>query len=468
MDVSFARVEQILKTLPIGYYCGRDIKVNLSKQDATYYDFSNDCIRISYPMIQRSTTLLTDDSKVENDVRCLLYHEVSHAILTPSNIRADDFYNVFEDERIETILQDYYMGVNFKEFVKRINNFKDEAPHTADEYFYQIVRFRKGPEKFTTRVKTIIDVYQNAFKQLYNYCDDVENLYFDIVDDWNNNRNNAQNIQNNENNNESDDKSQRGIAQSSETFDTSDAQIETGNSLGAGKSAGRIKKLVSDCLNRYVNGKINDEIEKILSSVKKSSKSNGSAINAYSGVFNPRSVARNDYKYFVQQNRNGHIRAFSKLHLNLFIDESSSFRDNDSIVNTLLYGLGKIERSYPDFSFTLISCGIGQRIRDKNDRFQRSHTGTRIKDTIFEQYRQVQEQDAENINIVLYDGSACWVESDALNFKAFDNKHSVLIVDDSNKLYMKHCKNAKVIITQNYTYELEKNVLDALKILTKI
>ena len=118
MDVSFARVEQILKTLPIGYYCGRDIKVSLSKQDTTYYDFSNDCIRISYPMIQRSVKLLSDDSKIENDIRCLLYHEVSHAILTPSNIRKDDFYNVFEDERIETILQDYYMRVDFKEIVK--------------------------------------------------------------------------------------------------------------------------------------------------------------------------------------------------------------------------------------------------------------------------------------------------------------------------------------------------------------
>lgn len=467
MDVSFARVEQILKTLPIGYYCGRDIKVSLSKQDTTYYDFSNDCIRISYPMIQRSVKLLSDDSKIENDIRCLLYHEVSHAILTPSNIRKDDFYNVFEDERIETILQDYYMRVDFKEFVKRINNFNDEAPRTADEYFYQIVRFRKGPKKFTTRVKTIIDVYQNAFKQLYNYCDDVESLYIDVINDWDNNQSNAQN--NAQNNDKPQDGNQHSNAtQSSETFDESDAQTETGNSFGAGKSAGRIKKLVSDCLNRYVNGKINDEIEKILSSVRKSSKSNGSAINAYSGVFNPRSVARNDYKYFIQQNRNGHIRAFSKLHLNLFIDESTSFRDNDAIVNTLLYGLGKIERSYPDFSFTLISCGIGQRIRDKNDRFQFSHTGTRIRNTIFEQFKLVQKQDAENINIVLYDGDACWCESDSSNFRAFDNNRSVLIVDKSNRKYMGYCKNAKVIITQNYTYELEKNVLDALKILTKI
>ena len=119
---------------------------------------------------------------------------------------------------------------------------------------------------------------------------------------------------------------------------------------------------------------------------------NGSAINAYSGIFDPRSVARKDYKFFVQQNRAGHVKAFSKIHLNLFIDCSGSFAYNDLTVNKFLKALHKFERSNNDFTFDLISCGVGQRIRDKNDRIQlKSCGGTALKSTIFSQFKSLQK-----------------------------------------------------------------------------
>ena len=69
---------------------------------------------------------------------------------------------------------------------------------------------------------------------------------------------------------------------------------------------------------------------------------NGSAINAYSGVFDPRSVGRQDYKYFIQKNRAGNVKRFSKIKLNLFIDDSGSFKDSENVVNSnkLLFANG--------------------------------------------------------------------------------------------------------------------------------
>ena len=89
MNVSKPLVEQILKTLPIGYYCGRDIDVELSDSDTTCINLVEDKIQISYPTISDVAKTLANDSNIENDIRCLLYHEVSHAILTPKSLRTE-------------------------------------------------------------------------------------------------------------------------------------------------------------------------------------------------------------------------------------------------------------------------------------------------------------------------------------------------------------------------------------------
>ena len=76
----------------------------------------------------------------------------------------------------------------------------------------------------------------------------------------------------------------------------------------------------------------------------KVTKKNSAAINAYSGVFDPRSTIRDDYKFFLQSNRVGHQKAFSKMKLNLFIDRSGSFYPSVPMVNKIIYALQKIEK----------------------------------------------------------------------------------------------------------------------------
>lgn len=496
------KAEKLLKSLPITYYAGRTIEVKMVEGGGTKFDRMSDIIYIDYNMlVDIMQNEHYDESFLEEDVRCFFYHELSHALLTPSELRMTSVVNVFEDERIESLLRYYYMNVDFRSFVKRVNNFKNEAPDSAWSMYYQVVRYRIGPSEFVKRVHDIIVQFKNySFdtNDTYYYKLAIDALYNDIVDYWNRkeeeekeednaNETDASNETNDgtndideeteetEENEEDEENAEAGEnEESEETDDTySDADIEKDEQDEYDESF--IDKQVKHSFNVYENQTIANDVERILASLKVTEKNNGSAINAYSGVFNPRSVVRNDYKWFVQQNRLGHVRAYSKLKLNLFIDCSGSFSNNDKIVNMLLKALTRFEKTTRDFSFDLISCEDDQTIRAKNDRVQHSCGGTCLRPSIIQQYASVQQPDAQNINIVLYDGDMfCSADSKdeirrGLNaLKTFDNNHCILIVDDENEEYVtKYCTHAKCIITKNYVDELYKNIIQTLTSLVR-
>ena len=189
MTATFNEVNNILQTLPVGYYTERKIEVKLANNNTSYYDMMNDEISISYNQVSDGLAHVPTTMSLESSIRTMLYHEISHAILTPK-MQVTFARNVFEDERIESLLADFYMNVDFKTFVKAVNNFKGEAPQTADEYFYQIVRYRVGPRKFTDRVHKIIMDYAYITRMTnswyaFDYTDAIDRLYIDITNDFN-------------------------------------------------------------------------------------------------------------------------------------------------------------------------------------------------------------------------------------------------------------------------------------------
>jgi len=355
--------------------------------------------------------------------------------------------------------------------------------------YYQIVRYRVGPQQFVERVSSIINDYAQITRRsnwqiVYDYEHAIDILYIDIVKYFNEQKQNENNSNSSNSQNDEGEDGQQECCSSSgssngEQSEKSDSKKEANsasddNDNSITLSNEQIKSLIDSVVSQYDSIDYRQKIDQILSNVKHTAKQTASAINAYSGIFNPRSVVRKDYKWFVQQNRTGHVKAFSKIKLNLFIDCSGSFKWNDEKVNMLLKALIAFEKQNKDFSFDLISCGSGQKLRAKNDRIQISHGGTCITDSIFEQFKQVQQADAQNINICLYDGYCvatafdCHKAQYEKNLSAFNNNRSVLILDYSNKdVAEKYCKNAKVIITDNYTEELDKNVFDALQALTR-
>lgn len=505
MKITFNEIEKILKTLPIGYYLKRNVDVTLDPDtECSYYVPMEDTIRISFKQLESAFESVKKTKNVEKIVRGMLYHEVSHAFITPKELRMTSWMNTFEDERIESVLRHYYLNTNFRELVKLVNNFKGEKPANAKQAFYQLVRYRVGDKDWLKRLHELIQKYKtlnrrNEGYELYEYENDVRNFYENFMMWYKMNHPELDEIksqpeapsasscksdESSESATESDESGDESDEETDEmTDDESDEESDEAGNLESDEesesdeslSSKEIDNVMSDALNELVDKEMIDSVQQILQRISKSTSKNGSAINAYSGVFDPRSVVRDDYKYFVQQNRIGHIKAFSKVHLNLFIDRSGSFRRSQDTVNKLLYSLRLFENSNPNFTFDLVTCGMGERLETKKDRIMECRGGNKLDHDVFDLFKKLQFAGQTNYNIVLFDGDAFsdyyghreTIEAQK-NFGAFNASNVTIISDYDNKdAIEKYACSAKKIFTYDYANELCKNVMNALQMLTR-
>lgn len=500
MKITFNEIEKILKTLPIGYYLKRNVDVTLDPDtECSYYVPMDDTIRISFKQLEGAFESIEKTKNAEKIVRGMLYHEVSHAFITPKNLRMTSWMNTFEDERIESVLRHYYLNTNFRELVKLVNNFKGEKPANAQQAFYQLVRYRVGNKDWLERLHELIQKYRTLNRRsegykLWEYEDDVRNFYNDFMMWYKMNHPELDETKiqpevpstsscESDESSKSTTKSNESDEENDETTDdeSNEENDEAGNlesdeesEFDESLSSKAIDDVMFDVLNELVDKEMIESVQQILQRISKSTSKNGSAINAYSGVFDPRSVVRDDYKYFVQQNRIGHIKAFSKVHLNLFIDRSGSFRSSQDTVNKLLYSLRLFENSNPNFTFDLVTCGMGERLETKKDRIMECHGGNKLDRDVFDLFKKLQFAGQMNYNIVLFDGDAfsdySYREMVAArkNFGAFNASNVTIISDYDNKdAIEKYACSAKKIFTYDYADELCKNVMNALQMLTR-
>lgn len=484
--IEFEKVNQILKTLPVSFYLKRKVDVELQKVDTSYCSIFENKIVISYEQFKNANI---SNENAESDIRCLLYHEVSHAFLTPlflyktfnewSALDEKSIINIFEDERIETICKNYYYDVNFKQFVKKLNHF-DGSTHatTAMEYFYDIVRFDTGDANLVDEKNKIIFKFKNLNREscdgdCINYHDTIITFYYKVASNFtsksSNQNNNVKNEENNEENN----------THSNSATKTNEAKKETSTTVEKNEEnkdafAEDIENAIKDfntSMNSLHDEDMKQKLEEIILRKKAFKKQNGSAINSYSGVFDARSVARNDYKYFVKKNRLGNTKKFSKIKLNLFIDCSGSFIDSEEVVNKMLFNLSLLEKQDKDFSFDLVKMSTKDTLMNKNERQIKCKGSNDIKDSIFATYDKVNSNDANNINIVLFDGDAFSNVSTATrlyhmkNFEAFNHNNCIIISSRSNKYAIERfAKNAKsTFIYDKYDKVLIKTVLSLLR-----
>lgn len=507
MKITFNEIEKILKTLPIGYYLKRNVDVTLDPDtECSYYAPMDDTIRISFKQLEGTFESIEKTKNVEEIVRGMLYHEVSHAFITPKNLRMTSWMNIFEDERIESVLRHYYLNTNFRELVKLVNNFKGEKPANAKQAFYQLVRYRIGDKDWLERLHELIQKHKTLNRrsegyELYDYETDVRNFYEDFMTWYKMNHPELDETETQpevpsasscESDESSESTSSAATTESDEpddendetTDDESDEENDEAENLESDESdesesdeslsSKEIDNMMSDALNELVDKEMINSVQQILQRISKSTSKNGSAINAYSGVFDPRSVVRDDYKYFVQQNRIGHIKAFSKVHLNLFIDRSGSFRSSQDTVNKLLYSLRLFENSNPNFTFDLVTCGMGERLETKKDRIMECRGGNKLDHDAFDLFKKLQLAGQTNYNIVLFDGDA-FSDFDyheranaRKNFGAFNASNVTIISDYDNKAAIEqYACSAKKIFTHDYANELCKNVMNALQMLTR-
>lgn len=487
MNVPVAMIKSIAEGLPIGLYAKRRIPVAIDEKEPTsYYNPVSDEIVISSKIIQEGLKHVHKKKDIEPAVRSMLYHEVSHSILTPNRMKMTDWMNIFEDERIETILGDYFLDVDFKKQILHINGFKslDEVPDPAPSAmakFYSVVRFGIGEKEFVDEVDRIIKDYSklNASTELWQthyYVDAVKNLYRAITGEEPPTENIITasvpfDIEGEEG--EDGEKGEHTLMPSD--TDKENEEEEAGDNAKGKPCHGRanplnqkeIEKLIKSTFinNQYVDTKLTDELSMILENFSKKNNS-GSALAGYSGTFNARAVVRDDYKYFERKASINGSNKFGTFHLNLFIDESGSFYRSETTMNTLLRSLTDIERKNPNFTLDVVFCGVGERlVQDKRHRIFKAEGGNRLDKKTYEIYRKLQKPNTYNYTIACFDGDAC---SDGgrndHGFGAFDHNNCVIISDYDNERYIRNdVHSARVIYTRNYTNELIKNVTDALE-----
>ena len=509
MFVSINTIETILKTLPIGYYCGKQVPVSLDTDAPTsYYSPMENRIVISYPIIAKGLEATADENYTETAVRSMLYHEISHVILTPDDLlriacneQDRNIFNIFEDERIETLLSDYYLDTDFKQQLRNICKL-DPTTSNPVQRFFNIVRFRYGKAEYVEEVKRIIDEYNDittltSWHRCTKYAHEIKSLFRKIAGDPK--ACEAENPQ--QGKDEKGDQADKKNAMTgfddivkneeaeAEEGEAENAEAEAENTEDAnehatGKSLTRaiVREIAKQALSpdkRLNEGEkqqlasAETIIERLISNFNKKN-ANGAGFNAYSGVFNPRAVVRDDYKYFERIAVTNDNTKYGTCRLNLFLDRSGSFYNNQEIVNALLAFLSEVERKNPNFSLSVsfinndfVTC------QSVKEREMHCTGGNNLPQNLTEIFNNIQKKNSYNYNIFLFDGDAlsdnCGnVETCSKLFKQIDQPHTCLITDDDNKQYMRKdykFTKAKVIVTDQYTVKLVENITKAFHIM---
>ena len=173
MKISFNEMDEILRTLPIGYYAKKRIPTKLDHAETSYFDIVNRAITVSYEGVNIALANVPEED-MEMAVRSSLYHEVSHALLTSTDLFTENTrwynrktitneFNIFEDERIETACKGVYLNTDFIKNRYLINGLVPFAPlpkpNNAEEAFYHLVRFHEGTEHWLNEVQKVLDRY---------------------------------------------------------------------------------------------------------------------------------------------------------------------------------------------------------------------------------------------------------------------------------------------------------------------
>ena len=171
-------IKNEIKKIPLSYYAGFAIDMKADDNAQTSYcDVENRQIVIAtnqLSLVDNVTldNIMNDEVKLNSVVRGVVYHELSHAILTPkellpyafkeapkmqifNNIKTlipsfglsdvKNLINIVEDERIETTFKNMFMNVNFKKNIKLIANYDACMTNkniNAFSEFFNMVRFR--------------------------------------------------------------------------------------------------------------------------------------------------------------------------------------------------------------------------------------------------------------------------------------------------------------------------------------
>lgn len=476
MDITFNEVDSIVRTLPIGLYAKRRVPCELDAEaETSYYNPAEDTIVISYPIIADSLTPIKESEEYtkETAVRSMVYHEVSHAILTPKGLinpyigeRKRNVLNIFEDERIETLLRNFYLDVDFKKQVYYINGGIKE-PTNALEAFYNLVRFGIDFHGLLPRVKEIINNYSNLSvinnENMSDYIWDIYDLYEAVENYFKSDE---------KNNNPMPLPDLSGMGIPSDINPSFTATMENSQENNEEGEVNREVTISTPNINigdiiktdNFRDKNIYDTLTAIINQFNFRNNS-GNGINSYSGILSPRNFVRDDYRYFDKKvNTNGNNK-FGTLHLNLMLDNSGSYCDNCDATNKIIQALIDIEKANKNFTFDVYFVAeYYVKAKNNTEKYINARGGNELRKELFDIVRNAQKPNTYNYNIVMYDGIAYCDYREAKNFGAYNRNNLTIISDSSNKSKIEqYCPNAnKIYVDKGYPEQISKIVVETL------
>lgn len=503
MNVSIGYCEDVLKTLPVGYYLGHRVTTRLDPAgDTTYIRMDDESVTVAYKNIVDMLAAAPDTIDRESVIRGLFYHEISHALLTykienldyayrnfesqvlkalcnnlskKPDIKAQqkqylhdhfaEIMNIFEDERIETVCKDYYMNVDFKRNLFLINNIDPKSLVTDNDpikRFYGIVRYRVGDaarlnerDELICKWAQIVSLSFRSADTVRNYFQDVVILFINVMKDC-----------------EADEKKNSKARQSAQENCADNAPVQSAQKpltedqiqemldnfdSNAPRLAGRndtIKTIAKKLSVNNCAAAIRTRLEKILNATLNKNKNRSSSSLAYAGRIDPRATASKDYRWFTKKTTSSANKRFDKVHFNLFCDDSGSFYRSKMSMNALICALKNIEATNPDFSVTVLHCSRGIHIPDQNDPYLSCNEGSCLPYEAKSIYDSVQKPMATNVNLVVFDGRMydSYDEHDHPEFGAFNHHNCIVVSDNDNQKVFETFAPAarKTFITKNY------------------
>lgn len=478
MKPSVGYCQDVLKTLPVGYYLGHPVSLRLDPTgDSTYIELDCERVTVSYKNICEALENAPDDIDPEPIIRALLYHEISHALLTPRCLLScinrtfvdkccsrykncyskaeyiwdhiHDIINIFEDERIETTCRNYYMNVDFKRLLVLLNgdpkNFMNRDPIGK---FFALVRYRIGP---TDQLETVSSIIKQFYGETYTmqhcelYAKSIIKLFASMLpsdfkyqhnsEQDNDAMQDAQNNDSTQNDKNDDAKDQMPHAPlTDDQIDAIARAIEeklTACQITIEKS--RIKEVFKKLSTNREAAAIRAQFERVIQTALNKHKAQSSGSLGYSGRIDPRSITNKDYKWFAKKTQGSSVKRFSKIQFNLFCDNSGSFCGSKLKMNAVILALKELAATNHDIQVKVIHCGSGITVPDQESPWLRCSDSSFFSGNLPTIYKEAQQPNATNINMVVFDGEFC-VQKDITRDKAFGtfNHPNCIIVSDTD------------------------------------
>lgn len=508
-------IKSIVDTLPIGYYFGSGLPVKVdAAAETSYIDLKNLEIVISTQNIKNVD---------EKNIRPVLYHELSHAILTPEKLfeiymipETKNIMNIFEDERIETILKNYYIDCNFSKNIYTINGITkaDELnPKNEIEYFYKIVRFRVS-KKWNIEIDKIIKKYKKMDRNadisvVCSYKQDVMDLYYKIAEEFikiqeqqekqqeqeqGQEKGQEQQQEKQQEQQEQQEEAEKSKKQSKDATEKSEIEQKEAKESEEKQEAQQqeeeqqFKELKQALKNEIEKAKMEnssnykEQFKKLFDSKNKlGNQEGGLKLNYGSNKINLKNYCKdnkNNYRFFEKSKHSDLGNQKKKIVLNLFIDASGSYISNVYETNKIINALREIESQ--NLKVNVYRMHTDSRIEQVNGSFE-THCDSNLAGDHFWISNSInkinQLTQPSDYNVILFDGSVDYVKlgrrkyvNSCINlrglepinkeaFKYLNRSNNIIISDFENQDNLnKYCKNCLKVFTSDYTNELFKNI----------